>query len=167
ESDARATQNVRNPNGAEGEASNSATSSVYNNAGTKQISYQSQESGSSSCSGGCGVDNQAQVSEQSVLTTQTAASEAQANPSVTNVNPSANSGRTAEGNIAAESNTTTQLIWQVQLSECIAHCVGSTQSQAAEQQNNTVQVLNGPSQAGGDHGTQVVENDPRGDRNVT
>jgi len=97
ESDARATQNVRNPNGAERQAANSATSTAYNTAGTKQISYQSQESGSSSCSGGCGVGNQAQVSEQRVVTTQTAASEAQANSSVTNLNPSADSGTTAEG----------------------------------------------------------------------
>jgi hypothetical protein len=167
ESEARATQNIRNSNSGEGEASNSATSGAYNNAGTKQSSYQSQESGSSSCSGGCGVDNQAQVSEQSAITTQTGASEAQANPNVASVNLSADSGRTEEGNVAAESNTTTQLIWQMQLSECIARCVGTKQSQAAEQQDNAVQVLNGPSPAGEDHGTEVAESDPRADRNVT
>jgi hypothetical protein len=48
-----------------------------------------------------------------------------------------------EGTLAAASNATTQLIWQVQISECVAHCTGITQHQTAVQQNSTRQVLAG------------------------
>ena len=44
---------------------------------------------------------------------------------------------------AAESNATTQLIWQVQVSECAAHCSDTKQYQLAEQHNTTRQTLAG------------------------
>jgi hypothetical protein len=44
---------------------------------------------------------------------------------------------------AAESNTTTQAIRQVQISGCTAHCHGTSQTQLASQRNITVQVVNG------------------------
>ena len=47
----------------------------------------------------------------------------------------------------AESNITSQLIWQVQISECIAHCSNTTQSQSADQQNSTGQTLAGTGQS--------------------
>jgi hypothetical protein len=43
--------------------------------------------------------------------------------------------------LAAESNATSQLAWQVQISQCTAHCVGTRQSQVAQQQNTTLQVV--------------------------
>jgi hypothetical protein len=53
------------------------------------------------------------------------------------------SGSGDEVTVAADSNATAQLIWQVQVSECSAHCFGTRQSQRAEQQNTTLQVLTG------------------------
>jgi hypothetical protein len=41
---------------------------------------------------------------------------------------------------AAQSNTTTETIWQVQSLGCLAHCSGMTQTQSAQQQNITVQA---------------------------
>lgn len=114
-------------------AANNGTSSANNNAGTTQTNDQSQDGGSSSCSVGCGGNAQVQVSGQSSTTTQTAESEVQAN------GPSSRSA--AEGNASAESNTTTQLIWQVQISECVARCAGLTQHQNAVQQNMTREAL--------------------------
>jgi hypothetical protein len=55
----------------------------------------------------------------------------------------AGSGSGDEVTVAADSNATAQLIWQVQVSECSAHCFGTRQSQRAEQQNTTLQVLTG------------------------
>ncbi len=43
----------------------------------------------------------------------------------------------------SESNTTSQNIWQLQISGCTSNCQGTTQTQAAEQQNTTEQVLDG------------------------
>jgi hypothetical protein len=51
--------------------------------------------------------------------------------------------------LAAESNATTQLAWQVQIAECVAHCVGTRQSQVAEQDNTTVQVAGSAQHNGG------------------
>jgi hypothetical protein len=45
--------------------------------------------------------------------------------------------------LAAESNATTQSIWQVQISGCTANCLGVTQTQVAAQQNTAVQVVAG------------------------
>jgi hypothetical protein len=44
---------------------------------------------------------------------------------------------------AVESNTTSQFIWQVQVSGCTETCQGISQTQLAAQQNNTVQVVAG------------------------
>jgi hypothetical protein len=41
----------------------------------------------------------------------------------------------------AAASSTTQQIWQVQVSGCTAYCQGTSQSQAASQQSTTVQVL--------------------------
>jgi hypothetical protein len=48
--------------------------------------------------------------------------------------------------LPAESNATSQSIWQVQVSGCTANCVGINQTQLAAQQNATVQVLDGAGQ---------------------
>ena len=45
---------------------------------------------------------------------------------------------------APESNTTTQMIWQIQISGCRFQCVGTSQIQTAVQQNTTVQVVPAP-----------------------
>ena len=60
----------------------------------------------------------------------------------------------------AESNTTTETIWQVQISGCTAHCQGITQTQAAEQQNVTVQVVEGVPQVVTAVGTQAGAGEP-------
>ena len=60
----------------------------------------------------------------------------------------------------AESNTTTETIWQVQISGCTAHCQGITQTQAAEQQNMTVQVIEGVPQLLSAVGTQAGASEP-------
>jgi hypothetical protein len=61
--------------------------------------------------------------------------------------PQAGSGSGAADAAAAESNATTQLIWQVQVSQCAAHCSDIKQYQFAEQHNTTSQTLAGPSGA--------------------
>jgi hypothetical protein len=54
-----------------------------------------------------------------------------------------------------EANTATQQISQVQISGCVEHCAGVTQSQSAEQQNTTVQVV-GPGSPRGTESTQPI-----------
>jgi hypothetical protein len=53
---------------------------------------------------------------------------------------------------AAESNTSAQTIWQVQVGGCISHCEGATQLQTAQQQDAALQAVGvtgtSPSQAG-------------------
>jgi hypothetical protein len=48
-------------------------------------------------------------------------------------------GATASG--SALSNSTSQTIWQIQLSGCLTHCHGTRQSQLARQQNISIQVM--------------------------
>jgi hypothetical protein len=55
-----------------------------------------------------------------------------------------------QATLAAAANATSQLVWQVQISECTAHCVAGKQSQSAEQRNTTLQVLTGATPAAGD-----------------
>jgi hypothetical protein len=57
--------------------------------------------------------------------------------------PQGGSSGGAADTAAAESNATTQLIWQVQVSECAAHCSDIKQYQLAEQHNSTRQTLAG------------------------
>ncbi len=54
-----------------------------------------------------------------------------------------------------ESNATSQNIWQVQISGCTNSCQGTTQTQSAEQQNTTVQVLDGTAAVPTTAGTQT------------
>jgi hypothetical protein len=64
--------------------------------------------------------------------------------------PQSGDGAAAE-TLAAESNATSQLAWQVQIAQCTSRCVGTHQSQVAEQRNTTVQVVGGtPQRASGD-----------------
>jgi hypothetical protein len=58
-------------------------------------------------------------------------------------------GSGAQDTGAADSNATVQAIWQVEISGCIAYCHGITQVQVAEEENTTVQVLEGVPQAVG------------------
>jgi mucin-6/19 len=62
----------------------------------------------------------------------------------------------SESPLAAESNATSQLIWQVQISECTAHCRGLSQTQTAEQQNKTLQTLEGAPPAATEHSEQAT-----------
>ena len=59
-----------------------------------------------------------------------------------------------------ESNATSQNIWQVEISGCTSNCQGTTQIQSAEQQNTTVQVLQGtavvPAAAGAQTGSAAT-----------
>jgi hypothetical protein len=56
--------------------------------------------------------------------------------------------------VPVESNATSQLIWQLQVSGCAANCQGISQTQLAAQQNNTVQAVAGGAQLVGTPGTQ-------------
>jgi hypothetical protein len=60
---------------------------------------------------------------------------------------------------AAESNATIQQIWQVQISGCTVHCRDISQAQTAEQENRTVQVLEGASTLATGSGTQALTGD--------
>jgi hypothetical protein len=68
--------------------------------------------------------------------------------------PQGGSGGGRADTPAAESNATTQLIWQVQVSECAAHCSDTKQYQLAEQHNTTRQTLAG---APGDPTAQAAQ----------
>jgi hypothetical protein len=50
-------------------------------------------------------------------------------------------GRADPSKVVPESGTTTQAIVQLQISGCTSHCHGTTQSQAARQQQTTVQAV--------------------------
>lgn len=54
--------------------------------------------------------------------------------------------------LAADATATSQLIWQLQIAQCTAHCVGTTQGQHAVQQNTTFQVLESAPRAAGSAG---------------
>jgi len=82
-------------------------------------------------------------------------------------NSSYRSGGDAEGTIAAESNATTQLIWQVQISECTSHCSGIGQYQAAEQQSTTHQALVGAPPAAAGIGAQATNEGSQAMASVT
>ena len=60
---------------------------------------------------------------------------------------------------AAESNATIQQIWQVQISGCTAQCRDISQAQTAEQENMTVQVLEGSPRLATGSGTQALTGD--------
>ncbi len=160
-------------NGAERGVSNTASSGAANSAGTQQSNYQSQHGTASGCSLGCEGDGQEQLSRESSTTVQTAEADAAAEQDATRIDPSGaghgqgSSGGTGEGNAAAESSATIQLVWQIQLSECVTRCSGTEQSQAAEQQSATVQVLNGSSREDGAHGAEVAENGAHGEQGLT
>jgi hypothetical protein len=77
------------------------------------------------------------------------------------------SGGGADGTIAAESNATTQLIWQVQISECTTHCSDTEQYQAAEQQSTTHQALAGAPPAATAIGAQATGEPSQATASVT
>lgn len=55
--------------------------------------------------------------------------------------PSASTTAGGQGTPAAESNATTQTVWQLQASGCSEHCQGTSQTQIAQQQNLTVEAV--------------------------
>ncbi len=63
--------------------------------------------------------------------------------------PGGQSATPAGGSGATASNSSTQVIWQVQASGCSAHCQGLSQSQVATQQNTTTQVVSGAQSGSG------------------
>jgi hypothetical protein len=79
----------------------------------------------------------AQSSPDAPTAAQSSAAHEGATPPQGTSPPSQNPG---PGNTAALSNTTTQIIWQVQSSGCRIHCHGTSQTQTATQQSATVQA---------------------------
>ncbi|HEV2980106.1 MAG TPA: hypothetical protein VGX51_01635, partial [Solirubrobacteraceae bacterium] len=161
ESQAVAEQTATTVDGTEWGISDNRTSSADNNAGTKQSNYQSQDGSSSSCSIGCGVNGQSQESIQSSTTTQRAESEAHAQ-----LNVEGSAGDEAQASGDPQSNASIQLIWQVQLSECVMHCSGAQQSQTAEQRNETAQVRGRP-KAAAPHNAAVTESGARVEKSLS
>jgi hypothetical protein len=72
-----------------------------------------------------------------------------------------------QGSLAAASNATAQLIWQVEISPCTSDCYGTKQYQSAEQQNTTRQQITTAPAPGGEHGAPVTGERSQATSNVT
>jgi hypothetical protein len=64
--------------------------------------------------------------------------------------------RVEQGSLAAASNATAQLVWQVEVSQCTSSCYGTKQYQSAEQQNTTRQQITAAPPPAGDRGAPAT-----------